>query len=83
MAEFNFTFVPELDITLLCGMCSKISEDPYQHDRCGQLYCRECLEEYGRHLPCLHCGRPDPYYGMDTRSMCKHGASEFLLLRAI
>jgi late competence protein required for DNA uptake (superfamily II DNA/RNA helicase) len=64
MADYNYSSKP--DINLKCARCLKVAEDPYQHDQCGQLFCRECLE---KHQTCVNCRRPYPVYYMDSRSM--------------
>ena len=42
-------------------MCD-LSGEPFQHEECGKLLCKECLEEYGRDKPCPHCRTGSQYY---------------------
>jgi hypothetical protein len=46
----------------------KVAEDPRQHEKCGNLLCKECLENYGRGKPCPGCEGEDPQYFEDSRS---------------
>jgi late competence protein required for DNA uptake (superfamily II DNA/RNA helicase) len=62
------SFVAEHAISLHCVICSNVAEDARQHERCGRLFCKECLEEYGNEKPCPHCGEEQPQYFADKKS---------------
>ena len=41
----------EPDDELKCVICLEVAREPFQHEECGKLLCKECLEEYGRDKP--------------------------------
>ena len=55
----KYNFIAEPDSALQCVICLDVAEDPRQHDKCGGLLCKECLEKYlekyGRDKPCPKC----------------------------
>ena len=52
-----------------CYLCSKVARSPYQHCKCGTLFCFECLQEYGMfNKPCKRCNETRPQYFEDNRS---------------
>ena len=66
--ESRFNFIAEPDSALQCVICLDVAEDPRQHEKCGRLFCKECLEEYGRYKPCPNCRRERPQYFEDNKS---------------
>jgi hypothetical protein len=40
-----FKFVAEVDDALKCLICLEVANDPLQHEGCGKLFCKECLEK--------------------------------------
>jgi formylmethanofuran dehydrogenase subunit E len=66
----KYNFVSEPDSALLCAICLEVAEDPKQHEECGKLLCKECLEKYGRNKPCPNCRGKQPQYFQDNRSEC-------------
>ena len=66
----NFVSVP--DDTLKCLICSTIARDPWQHGKCGRLFCEECLNKHGKEKPCpnSNCRMKNPQYMEDARSKC-------------
>ena len=64
--KIPYIFLEEPDNELKCVICLDIARDPHQHEECGKLVCRECLERYGRNKPCAHCRTGGLYY-LDKR----------------
>ena len=64
----KYDFVEEPDSALQCVICLDVAEDPRQHEKCGRLLCKECLEKHGRGKPCPNCRREQPQYFEDNRS---------------
>ena len=69
--ENKFSFVSEPDDALECQVCLEVAEEPWQHDMCGSLFCKKCLDEYGKDIPCPNCWDEQPQYFVDTRSKLK------------
>ena len=63
----GYKFVSEPSETLKCVICLKVARDPLQHEECGKLFCKECLDKYGRNKPCPNCKTGSQYY-RDNRS---------------
>ena len=40
----KYNFIAEPDGALQCVICLDVAEDPRQHEKCGRLLCKECLE---------------------------------------
>ena len=60
----NYKFIAELDDDLKCMICLALARDPLQHEECGKLFCKECLEKFGKHKPCPNCRtKHSHYYG--------------------
>ena len=51
----EYYYVSEPDDDLLCPICLEVARDPLQHEACGKLFCKECIEEHGKDQPCPHC----------------------------
>lgn len=64
----KYRFLSDPDDELKCPICLEVSEEPWQHGRCGRLFCKQCLEKYGRGKPCPHCMERRPDYFEDTKS---------------
>ena len=62
------SFIYEPDDALLCQICTDVADDPKQHEKCGRLFCKKCLEEYGKGKPCPNCRTLWPKYFTDARS---------------
>ena len=41
----KYNFIAEPDSSLQCVICVDVAEDPRQHEECGRLLCKECLEK--------------------------------------
>ena len=65
---YECNFVSEPDDSLKCLICLAIARDPWQHGKCGRLFCESCLNSYGKHNPCPNCRMKGPQYMEDTRS---------------
>ena len=63
----QFSFVSKPDDALKCLICLEVAEEPWQHDKCGRLFCKECLDDYGKVKPCPNCRAEQPQYFEDTR----------------
>ncbi len=66
-SPMNYKFVTEPDDDLKCVICLGVAIDPQQHEKCGKLFCKECLEKYGKDKPCPSCRQKSSYY-VDNRS---------------
>ena len=77
MASREYKFIREPDDVLKCAICLEVARDPHQHEECGKLFCKECIEKYGRDKPCPHCRTQGSQYFRDNRS--KYGESDTLL----
>ncbi len=69
MSSNEFKFLVEPDEDLKCMICLEVARDPLQHEECGKLFCKQCLEEYGRHKPCPNCRMRKSHYYVDKRGM--------------
>jgi hypothetical protein len=68
-SNYQFKFIANPDGTLQCVIClADAAKDPWQHDKCGKLFCKKCLETNGRHKACPHCRREQSVYFEDSRS---------------
>ena len=65
----KFNFVSEPDDALKCLICLEVAKEPRQHEKCGRLFCKKCLYEYGKVKPCPSCRDVQPQYFMDARGM--------------
>ena len=63
----KYSFVSEPDDALRCLICLQVADDPKQHEKCGRLFCMECLERHGYTKPCPYCRAEQPQYFVDTR----------------
>ena len=63
-----YQYVTEPDSSLVCVICLEVAEDPWQHGKCGKLFCEECMKKYGKYKACPNCRRGPPQYFEDTRS---------------
>ena len=66
----KFRFLSEPDDALKCLICMEVAEEPRQHEKCGRLFCSECLDRHGKDKPCPNCRAEQPQYFEDTRGMC-------------
>ena len=64
---YKYRFIAEPDSGLLCMICLEVAEDPRQHEKCGKLLCKGCLEKYGEDSPCPNCRETRPRYFEDNR----------------
>ena len=65
---YQYNFLAEPNNSLVCGICLEVAEEPRQHEKCGRLFCKKCLEKHGRQKPCPNCRREHPQYFEDNRS---------------
>ena len=69
VCDHDYPLSSEPDDDLKCLICLQVAQDPLQHESCGKLFCRKCLEEYGRYKPCPNCRQGFASFYKDTRSM--------------
>ena len=68
-ADVEYRFLEEVSAGFRCYLCSNVARTPYQHGKCGTLFCFQCLQEYGMFtMPCKQCKAPRPQYFEDNRS---------------
>ena len=65
---YKFLVKPSAD--LKCIECSQVAVEPWQHGKCGRLFCKLCLDQHGITNPCPECktSEPMPRYFEDNRS---------------
>jgi late competence protein required for DNA uptake (superfamily II DNA/RNA helicase) len=61
-------YLKEPEDELKCAVCLKIAQNPMQHEDCGTLFCKECLEQANK--PCPRCASEGSNYYRDKRSKC-------------
>ena len=66
--SYKYQFVSEPDNDLKCLICLKVAEEPWQHGKCGRLFCEKCLNEHGKKKPCSNCRQEQLQYLEDGRS---------------
>ena len=64
----KYSFINEPDDALKCLICLEVAEEPWQHSKCGRLFCKVCLDDYGKYKPCPTCRTPHPQYFEDSKS---------------
>ena len=64
----KFNFLAKPDDALKCVICLEVAEEPWQHDMCGKLFCKECHEKQGKERPCPYCRTEQPQYFKDNKS---------------
>ena len=85
----EFKFLTEPDADLLCVICLGVAREPLQHEECGKLFCRECLERHGRRKPCPHCQSERRFFKdnkskfREYKDICVRTCSFFLPLLAV
>ena len=52
VAHNKYCFVGEPEDGLKCLICLEVAEEPRQHEKCGRLFCKECLDRHGKDKPC-------------------------------
>ena len=63
-----YKFINSPSDALKCLIClDEVASDPWQHDKCGKLFCKKCLEGVGKNKPCPNCRENRPRYFEDTR----------------
>ncbi len=66
--SYQYNFISEPPDALKCLVCLEVAEEPWQHAKCGRLFCRKCVEDYGRSKPCPFCRVKKPQYFEDNKS---------------
>ena len=64
-ADYHFITEPKDDLN--CQICSKVARDPWQDEKCGKLFCRECIEQHGMDISCPFCEAEKPRYREDKK----------------
>ena len=70
---YECNFVSEPDDVLKCLICLAVARDPWQHVKCGRIFCQNCLNRYGKNKPCPNCRMEPPMYMEDARSQKEKG----------
>lgn len=65
--DIDYKFISLPDDNLKCVICLEIAREAKQHEDCGKLFCRECIEKNGNR-PCPNCRAEEPHYFKDTKS---------------
>ena len=68
MEDYDYMFTSEPDDALKCLICLSVAKDPWQHGKCGRLFCKNCIDKNGKSKPCPNCRMEQPQYFEDTRS---------------
>ena len=63
----SYNLIDEPAEDLKCLVCEGVALQPWQHGKCGRLFCKQCLEDYGKDKPCPEC-KTEPQYFEDSRS---------------
>ena len=63
-----YYYLSEPDDALKCLICLEVAEDPLQHEECGKLFCKKCIEKHGKNKPCPNCRTSKSQYYVDNRS---------------
>lgn len=66
--HYKYKLITPSSDSLHCPVCLDVADDPWQHDMCGKVFCRKCIEQYGKKKPCAHCRGEQPLYFEDTKS---------------
>lgn len=64
----RYRFTSEPADALKCLICLDVAEDPWHHVKCRKLFCKKCLEAYGKSNPCPNCRAKKPKYLEDIKS---------------
>ena len=62
----EYNFIGEPSDKLKCLICLDVAKDPKQHETCGKIFCKECIEK-NKDKPCPSCRAKSPNYFTDTR----------------
>ena len=68
----QYWFVVEPDAELKCAICQCVPVDSFQHEECGKLFCKECIEKHEKDEPCPHCKMQGSQYHQDHNSEYRH-----------
>lgn len=61
-------YIEEVPDELKCLICSIVFPEPQQHEPCGKILCKQCLERNGVE-PCPGCMQEKPAFYLDKESM--------------
>ncbi len=73
--DYKYKFLSETSDALSCPICLEVAEEPWQHSKCGRIFCKGCLDKYGRDKPCAHCRKESPQYFEDSRGEFSNNSS--------
>lgn len=65
--DYEYKFITQPDNDLKCVICLDVAREARQHEECGKLFCRECIEKNGKR-PCPNCRAQNPHYYKDLKS---------------
>ena len=69
VSRCEYKFISEPDDELKCLICLEVARDPLQHEACGKLFCKDCLEKHGKDKPCPNCRKGQSHYYVDRRGI--------------
>ncbi len=64
----EYKFVTEPPDELVCLICLEVARDPLQHEACGKLFCKKCIDKHGKKKSCPNCREDQSSYYLDKRS---------------
>ena len=67
-SDYKYKYISEPSDDLKCLICLEVAEEPWQHSKCGRLFCEACLDDYGKKKACPNCRMKSPQYFEDTKS---------------
>jgi hypothetical protein len=70
-ASLLYLYTTEPDDDLQCSICLDVAKDPVQHEECGKLFCKECIDRRGKDNPCPNCNtRKSKFYQDKISKKC-------------
>lgn len=60
-----YDFVGEPPAEVKCLICLRVAREPMQHESCGSLFCKECID---KHKPCPSCKQDEPAFFLNKQS---------------
>ena len=79
--RISYNFIHELNDDLKCMICLDVAENPLQHELCGKLVCKECVEKLEKDKPCPHCRTQESAFFTDNKSKLFESSAAHLACR--
>ena len=64
--KLEYNFIGEPSDKLKCLICLDVAKDLKQHETCGKIFCKVCIEK-NKDKPCPSCRAMSLNYFTDTR----------------